>query len=72
MKNNIFHEEEINLDIMQAKINSKVKDSEIVLKKLNRIAFIVMGDMNWHAHCGIFTTPIQLAVKFKIPLIIRN
>ena len=29
-----------------------------------------MGDMNWHAHYGIFTTPIQLAVKFKIPLII--
>jgi hypothetical protein len=29
-----------------------------------------MGDMNWHAHCGIFTYPIQIAVKFKIPLII--
>lgn len=41
-----------------------------VLKKLNRIGFKKMGDMNWHAHCGIFTTPIQLAVKFKIPLII--
>ena len=27
-----------------------------VLKKLNRIGFKKMGDMNWHAHCGIFTT----------------
>jgi N-acetyl sugar amidotransferase len=41
-----------------------------VLKKLNRIAFRLMGDMNWHAHCGIFTYPIQIATKFKIPLII--
>lgn len=41
-----------------------------VLKKLNRLAFRKMGDMNWHAHCGIFTTPIQIAVKFNIPLII--
>jgi len=28
-----------------------------------------MGDMNWHAHCGIFTYPVQIAVKFKVPLI---
>ncbi len=41
-----------------------------VLKKLNRICFKKMGDMNWHAHCGIMTTPIIMAVKFRIPLII--
>lgn len=41
-----------------------------VLKKLNRLCFKKMGDMNWHAHCGISTYPIQIAVKFKIPLII--
>ena len=29
-----------------------------------------MGDMNWQNHCGIFTAPIQIAVRFKIPLII--
>ena len=40
-----------------------------VLKKLNRICFRKMGDMNWHNHCGIMTYPIQIAVKFKIPLI---
>ncbi len=40
------------------------------LKKLNRLCFRKMGDMNWHAHCGISTYPIQIAVKFKIPLII--
>lgn len=41
-----------------------------VLKKLNRLCFRKMGDMNWHAHCGITTYPIQVAVKMKIPLII--
>lgn len=41
-----------------------------VLRKLNRLCFRKMGDMNWHAHCGIFTTPIQIAVKFDIPLVI--
>lgn len=40
-----------------------------VLKKLNRLCFRKMGDMNWHAHCGIFTYPIQIASKFNIPLI---
>lgn len=40
------------------------------LKKLNRLCFRMMGDMNWHAHCGIFTYPIQIAVKFKIPLML--
>jgi N-acetyl sugar amidotransferase len=41
-----------------------------VLKKLNRIAFKKMGDMNWHAHCGIFTYPIRISVSLNIPLII--
>lgn len=41
-----------------------------VLKKLNRICFKKMGDMNWHAHCGINTYPIIASVRFKVPLII--
>lgn len=41
-----------------------------VLKKLNRICFEKMGDMNWHGHCGIFTAPHIVAVKFNIPLVI--
>jgi N-acetyl sugar amidotransferase len=41
-----------------------------VLKKLNRICFRRMGDMNWHAHCGITTYPIIQAVRHHIPLII--
>ena len=41
-----------------------------VLKKLNKLTFKMMGDMNWQNHCGIVSAPIQIAVKFGIPLII--
>ena len=41
-----------------------------VLKKLNKLTFKMMGDMNWQNHCGIMSAPINLAVKFDIPLII--
>ncbi len=44
--------------------------SVAVLKKLNRLCFRKMGDMNWHAHCGIMTYPIQAAVRFEVPLMI--
>ena len=40
------------------------------LKVLNRLCQQMMGDMNWHAHAGIFTYPIQVAVEKKIPLMI--
>lgn len=40
------------------------------LKKLNKLTFKMMGDMNWQNHCGIMSAPIQMAVKFNIPLII--
>lgn len=41
-----------------------------VVKKLNRLAFKIMGDMNWHAHVGITTLPIRVAAQFKVPLLI--
>tara|TARA_B110000003_G_C16627538_1_gene525389 strand:+ start:61 stop:1242 length:1182 start_codon:yes stop_codon:yes gene_type:complete len=40
------------------------------LIKLNRLGFKMLGDMNWQNHCGIFSAPISIAVKFNIPLII--
>jgi N-acetyl sugar amidotransferase len=41
-----------------------------LLKKLNRLCLKKMGDMNWHAHAGIFTYPVQVAVQMNIPLIV--
>lgn len=41
-----------------------------LLKRLNRVCQILMGDMNWHGHAGIFTYPIRVAVQLDVPLII--
>jgi len=41
-----------------------------VLRRLNRLCFRKMGDMNWHAHCGIMTYPVVMAVRMQIPLVV--
>ncbi len=41
-----------------------------LLKKLNRLGFSIMGDMNWHNHIGIATLPIRIAAQNRIPLVI--
>lgn len=40
------------------------------LVKLNRLGFVVLGDMNWHNHVGIGTIPMRMAVQFGIPHVI--
>jgi len=71
--NNFLPEGDYNRDRMREVFNADhiVWGPNIeVLKKLNRLGFKKMGDMNWQNHCGIFTSPISVAVKFNIPLII--
>ncbi|MDC1293896.1 N-acetyl sugar amidotransferase, partial [Candidatus Puniceispirillum sp.] len=46
-----------------------ISPSVSLLKRLNRLGFTMMGDMNWHNHAGIATLPMQMAAKFKIPLV---
>ena len=46
-----------------------IRPSVKTLKKLNKLAFIIMGDMNWHAHVGIMTVPMMEAFKRSIPLV---
>lgn len=46
-----------------------VSPSVDLLKKLNRLAFIAMGDMNWHNHMGIYTTAPRIATQMNIPLV---
>ena len=71
--NNFLPEGDYNRDLMR---NSFDADHIVwgpsvdVLKKLNRLGFKKMGDMNWQNHCGIETAPIIIAVKYNIPLII--
>ncbi len=47
-----------------------ISPSVSILKKLNKICFYVMGDMNWHAHVGIMTQPMSVANKYNIPFVI--
>lgn len=71
--NNYLPEGDYNRDRMKEVFNADHivwGPSVDVLKKLNRLGFEKMGDMNWQNHCGIMTAPIQLASRFKIPLII--
>ncbi len=71
--NNYLPEGERNLQRMRQVFDVDhiiFRPSEQVLIKMNRLCFKKMGDMNWHAHCGIFTYPVQIAVKHRIPLIL--
>ena len=71
--NNYLPEGDYNRDRMRHVFNADhlvFGPSVAVLKKLNRLCFRKMGDMNWHAHCGIMTVPIIAAVRYGIRLII--
>jgi N-acetyl sugar amidotransferase len=41
-----------------------------IYKKLAKFGLIELGDFQWPEHIGIFTVPVQIAVKYNIPLII--
>jgi N-acetyl sugar amidotransferase len=71
--NNFLPEGERNLQNMSKKLNCDhyiFKPSEEVLIKLNKAAFYMMGDMNWHNHAGIRIAPVKSALQFKVPLFI--
>lgn len=71
--NNYLPEGQRNLDRMRSKLNVDhliFGPGVETLKKLNRIGFYKMGDMNWHGHAGIKTYPMHIAIQFKIPLVI--
>lgn len=69
--NNFFPEGERNLLRMREVFDCDhiiVRPGVDTLVKMNRLGFKLQGDMNWHNHCGISTTPIQVAVRYKVPL----
>lgn len=71
--NNYLPEGEENLARMREVFNCDhivVRPGVDVLIKMNRLGFKLQGDNNWHAHCGIFTVPIQVAVRYKVPLML--
>ncbi len=71
--NNFVPEGEYNLQRMREVFDCDhliLRPGEGMLKKMNRLGFRLQGDMNWHSHCGIFTVPIQVAVRYNVPLIL--
>ncbi|MEW6219299.1 MAG: N-acetyl sugar amidotransferase [Thermodesulfobacteriota bacterium] len=40
------------------------------VRKISRYMLEHVGDITWHYHAGIMTFPIQIAVRYKIPLMI--
>lgn len=40
-----------------------------VVQKLMLQSFLEKGDFCWHCHTGIFSYPMQIAIKYKVPLI---
>jgi N-acetyl sugar amidotransferase len=71
--NNYLPEGEFNLQRMSGVFGCDhliFKPSVDILIKLNRLGFRLQGDMNWQNHCGIATVPIQMAVRYKVPLIL--
>jgi len=64
MKNLTNMVEQFGCDMIRFTTNPKTG------KKLSRYMLKKVGDMNWHYHAGIMTFPIQMAVKYKTPLII--
>jgi len=41
-----------------------------IVKKTMRVSLERKGAIMWHSHCGIYAYPMQIAVKYQIPLII--
>ena len=71
--NNFLPEGEENLQKMSKKLGCDhyiFKPSEELLIKLNRAAFYMMGDMNWHNHAGIKIIAAKSAIQFNVPLFI--
>ncbi len=48
----------------------KFKANPKVIKKLMLESLIRKGDFCWHCHVGVCAYPMQIAVKFRIPLIV--
>lgn len=55
---------DLGFDLIQVGANRKV------YREMSKVGFHKLGDCCWPEHIGIFTAPVQIAVKYKIPLII--
>lgn len=69
--NNYLPEGEFNLARMREVFDCDhivIRPGQDMLIRMNRLGLRLQGDNNWHNHCGIFTAPIQVAVRYRVPL----
>lgn len=62
-KNNEKTFKKLGVDVLSFTPNWKI------VKKLMKEALIRKGDFCWHCHTGIFAYPMQVAIRYKVPLI---
>jgi len=48
----------------------EVAPNSFVRKQLNKIGLLEVGDISWPEHVAIFTIPFNIAVKFKVNIIL--
>ncbi|TBL67782.1 N-acetyl sugar amidotransferase [Paenibacillus thalictri] len=63
LKNNERTFKKLGVDVLSFTPNWKV------VKRLMKEALIRKGDFCWHCHTGIFAYPMQIAIKFNVPLV---
>ena len=61
---NIENLSKLGVDLIEFSPNPNVR------KKLNKIGLQTVGDISWPEHVGIFTIPVQMAVKFGIKILV--
>lgn len=59
---NLF--QKMNCDLIRFSSNPET------VRKISRYMLKTVGDLTWHYHAGILTFPVQIAARFRIPLII--
>lgn len=63
-RKNLDNLKKIGFDTIEISPNIEVR------KKLNKLCLELTGDISWPEHISIFTIPVQIALKFQIPLIV--
>lgn len=63
-RRNIENIKELGVDVIEFSPNP------VIRRKLSRIGLTQVGDVSWPEHVGVFTIPVQVAVQYKVPLLI--
>jgi len=63
-RKNLENLKKLGVDCIEFSPNPKI------YSKLAKFGLVELGDFQWPEHLGIFSIPVQIAVKYKIPLII--